>query len=196
MHFLRFFAAIFLATTAAVASTPADIYPSWCWSRFGAAEGLPSGVAHVRESADGTIWAGTRDGALWFDGYRFVRPPGPRYTVKKLLALANGHVAFTVDGVLHIGGRDGFAVVPLPFYVFNVVTDESGEIILLSRTSDLFTLQDGDPQLLALPTGVQREDVLNMQSDGEAVWLRIVDGDFRLQGSHWIVNSRAASYAI
>ena len=147
---------------------------------------MSSGASFVREGADGTIWVGTRDGALWFDGYRFIRPPGPHYTVNRLLALADGDVAFTIDGVLHVGGRDGFTAVDLPFGVFNLVTDESGGLMLLSRTSDLYKLQDGDVQPLALPAGVRREDVLHLQSDGETVWLRVADGAFRRQGNDWV----------
>ena len=98
-----------------------DYSQSWRWSHLGVAEGLPSGAALVvRESSDGTLWVGTSSGVFWFDGYRFNRPGGAgavNQAVKNLVVLGDGDMAYTIDGVLHMGNRERIAVVSLPFSV-------------------------------------------------------------------------------
>jgi hypothetical protein len=119
-------------------------------------------------------------------GYRFVHPEGAQHTVITLVALANGDMAFTVDGVLHHGGKDGFTVVPLPFRLNQVSLDESGDLLLLSRESSLFVLRDGKPAPLAPPEDILPTDILGLHNAGGAVWLRVTDGAFRRQGDRWV----------
>jgi signal transduction histidine kinase/DNA-binding NarL/FixJ family response regulator/ligand-binding sensor domain-containing protein len=188
MYLIRYLALLLLASPC-MATTTSDLYPAWRWSGFGSAEGLTAAVSHIREGADGTLWVATTDGVLWFDGYRFIRPPGTEYSVKRLLALPNGNVAFTVDGVLHTGGRDGFAMFPLPFKVFQAIA-VGPDVLLLSRTSDLYLLHEGDLQPVALPADARREDVQGLESDGSAIWLRLTEDLFLRQANGWVRESQ------
>ncbi len=49
-----------------------SLVEEWRWVRFGVADGLPSPIVlDIARSGDGTIWAATQHGVVWYDGYRW-----------------------------------------------------------------------------------------------------------------------------
>ena len=95
-------------------------------------------------------------------------------------------MAYTRDGVLRTGNRDGFAVVPLPIRVSSKAIDPYGDLILMAISSDLFALRAGELVPLSLPEGTPREEILEVLDTGGHLWLRVSDGAFRRQGDGWV----------
>lgn len=190
MHNARISILLILVATALSAST-ADLHSSWRWSQFGVDEGLPAGaVLTVTESADGTIWAGTQNGLYWFDGFRFVHATGSGGAISVLQPLADNTLAYTIDGALFLGNRDGFAPVPTAFRVASISHDQAGDhpgdLFLMSRDSDLHTLRAGRLLPLDRPTGVPQQDLLELATVGGTPWLRVFDGAYRRTGDTWV----------
>ncbi len=90
----------------------------WRWSRFTTTSGLPSdSVDDLVEAADGTVWAATRRGLAWFDGYRWNAVGAadglPEPGAKSLVAIGADEILAIVGGRLYRGGRNGFRAVEI-----------------------------------------------------------------------------------
>jgi signal transduction histidine kinase/DNA-binding response OmpR family regulator len=183
----RLLSLLLLAAVVPASADLSDLYDAWRWGDLGTAEGLPSETVHsIVEAADGTLWAGTSEGLVWFDGYRFHAPSGtPSFSFNDyLVARPEGGVLFHVDGILHEADRSGVRPVPTPAPVFTAVYDSQDRIVVLTRDGDIVRLGETS-QVIAPPAGVPSNEILRITSPGEDLLLRTSQGIYRHVDGGW-----------
>jgi len=121
------------------------------------ADGAPSGIRNIAQSADGTLWLASSHGLFRFDGLRFIRYDGPanqRFASNNVAALTA-----LPEGGLWIG------------FTFGGVS----------------LLQDGHLTQYAEPQGIPRGTVKNIVRDQSGVmYVASTGGLARLEGDHWV----------
>ena len=172
-----------------------QFFDDWRWVRFNTSSGLPSNsILTIVEDSEEITWAGTEEGAAWFDGYSWHAVTAAsgltcKESVRQIWVLRDGKVALNCSGYLYIGGRQGFKRI-------NLLTNGRENILsaaplndktlLIQVGSKLVVYADGKVSLAPSGFPVARSDEQALLGlSGQFPWMNALDGIYRWTGSNW-----------
>ena len=185
---------LFTISTSGVYSQVLNFQESWRWAHFTTESGLPSdAVTCIAETPDSIIWAGTKKGLAWFDGFYW-------NTVAPSLGLPSGKISviepFGADSVLvidddslYVGSRKGFKRLA-PFDsseggVKSVAVAERHKIYFL-RGPRLYVITSTGFEPVKIPAQPISVGSRNFwRTASGSLWLNTVRGLYRGDGVTW-----------
>lgn len=159
---------------------------------MGSASGLPPGrVLAIEADGDGTIWAGTDQGSVCYDGYQF-RPPSiganqpPLTEIRRIVRLSTGDIAMQAGESIWTGRGGTLRRLATPPGVAQIAPLGAGGIYISTRTGH-FRLSEGRWLPVSIPPGVRR---LEPGDDGRP-WITVARvGVLRWDESRWSATPR------
>ncbi len=189
---------------AAVACLPAaaqelPVDQRWRWTHFGTDAGLPDNdVLDVIETRSGLVWAATKRGIAWYDGFRWipVATPTGNHRQIKIAPAADGRGLIAVVGErLWVGDTAGFTRFPVQrngrdAEVVAAVAAPGGGVLALSHSAAGMHLQRIDERGRGEPFPVpgrlpRRANARIWYGAGGAVWINADGGLFEWTATGW-----------